>query len=65
MSLSNKTPKKVTSSTNFILIDTGIETLDDFCFYNLNHLYFLKGKGDITVSILKELQQKAKVLHFS
>lgn len=49
----------------FILIDTGIETLDDFCFYNLNHLYFLKGKGDITVGILKELQQKAKALHFS
>lgn len=49
----------------FILINAGVETLDDFCSYNLNHLYFLKGRGDITIGILKELQQKAKVLHFS
>jgi len=49
----------------FILVDSGVETLDDFCTFNLNCLYYLKGKAGVTIGILKELQQKAKVLNFS
>lgn len=46
----------------FILIGVGVETLQDFCVYKLHKLYYAKGTGDVTVGVLKKLQEQAKAM---
>ena len=43
-----------------LLVKFGVKTLDDFRTFNLDNLYCLKGKGDITIGILKDLQERCK-----